>query len=95
MTNYVFSLPVTDTIMKSVFFVNIPCSSRTTNAMITRPKPDFKFTAFKDIVNQDEVTLVIEDGVDGIEYMNQFPTMMQILDKILRLSTGVVLRLNG
>ena len=33
-TNYVFSLPVTDTIMKSVFFVNIPCSSRTTNAMI-------------------------------------------------------------
>ena len=60
-------------------------------AMITRPKLNFKFTELEHFVNQDEVTLVIEDGVDGIEYMKQFPTcspLRQIIDKSLRLSTG-------
>ena len=60
-------------------------------AMITRPKLNMKFTELEHLVNQDEVTLVIEDGVEGIEYMKQYDSdyvLRQIIDKTERLSTG-------
>ena len=57
-------------------------------AMIARPKINLKFTEPVHLVNQDEVILVIENGVDGIEYMKQFPILRKILDNTLRLGTG-------
>ena len=56
-------------------------------AMIARPKLDMKFTKAEDFLYQDEIDLVIEDGIGAIEYMSQSPpgsTMRSLIEKTER-----------
>ena len=43
-------------------------------AMIARPKLDMKFNKPEDLLHQDEIKLLVEDGIGAIEYMSQAPT---------------------
>ena len=61
-------------------------------AMITRPKLDFKFNKLEDFLNQEEISLVIEVGIEAIDKMKQTPMnspMRQIIDKASRLDVGL------
>ena len=58
-------------------------------AMITRPKLSMKYTMLQDFLDQDELSLVIEEGVHGVKYMKQSPinsTMRRIIDQTQILS---------
>ena len=54
-------------------FVLVMSYAGNLTAMITRPKFDMKFTQLEDFINQDEISLVIEDGVVGLEAMREAP----------------------
>ena len=57
--------------------------------MITRPKLSMKYTMLQDFLDQDELSLVIEEGVHGVKYMKQSPinsTMRRIIDQTQILS---------
>ena len=73
-------------------FVIIKSYAGNLTAMITRPKLDFKFTELEDFLNQEEMSLVIEDGVQAIGLMKQAPInspMRQIIEKTSRLDVGL------
>ena len=69
-------------------FIIIKSYAGNLTAMITRPKLDFKFTKMEDFLEQEEMSLVIEDGVEMIGLMKQAPInspMRQIIEKASRL----------
>ena len=57
--------------------------------MISKPKLDMKFTKLEDFLEQNEMSLVVEDGTAVIDYMSQSPinsTMRQLINETQRLS---------
>ena len=60
-------------------------------AMITRPKLDMKFTRLEDFVDQNEVSLVIEEGIGTIDWMQKSPAkspLRKLIDETERLKKG-------
>ena len=58
-------------------------------AMITRPKLHMPITSVDDMLAQDEISLVVEDGVAIIDYMEASPkgsTLGELIGTATRLS---------
>ena len=58
-------------------------------AMITRPKLHMPITSVDDMLAQDEISLVVEDGVAIIDYMEASPkgsTLRELIGTATRLS---------
>ena len=73
-------------------FIIIKSYAGNLTAMISRPKLDFKFTKLEDFQNQEEMSLVVEDGIEVIDFMKQAPIdspMRQIIEKTSRLEVGL------
>ena len=58
-------------------------------AMITRPKLHMPITSAEDMLAQDEISLVVEEGVAIIDYMEASPessTLRELIGTATRLS---------
>ena len=58
-------------------------------AMITRPKLHMPITSAEDMLAQDEISLVVEDGVGVVDYMEAMPkgsTLRELIGTATRLS---------
>merc|ERR1712117_976586 len=64
-------------------FILVMCYAGNLTAMISTPNLDLKFSRPVDLLHQDEITLIIEDGIGAIEFMSQSPpgSMMSMLLK--------------
>lgn len=65
-------------------FVLVMSYAGNLTAMIATPNLDMKFSKPEDLLHQQEITLVVEDGIGAIEYMSQSPsgsTMSRLLEK--------------
>ena len=71
-------------------FIIIKSYAGKLTAMITRPNIDLKFTKLQDFLDQDEVSTVVGDTIQVIEYMkkSKSPMMGQILNKTIRLDVS-------
>ena len=65
-------------------FVLVMAYAGNLTAMIATPNLDMKFNKPEDLLYQQEITLVVEDGVGALEYMRRSPpgsTMSRLLEK--------------
>ena len=72
-------------------FVLVMAYAGNLTAMITRPKLVMSFEKLEDFLDQDEISLVVEDGLGIIENMKQSPSesvYKKLIDKAERLDTG-------
>ena len=69
-------------------FVLVMSFSGNLTAMITRPKLDMKFMKPEHFLDQEEISLVIEEGVGAVYYMSASPinsTLRRLIDKTQRM----------
>ena len=67
-----------------VSFILVTCYAGNLTAMISTPNLDMKFNRPVDLLHQDEITLIVEDGIGAVEFMSQSPpgsTMSRLLEK--------------